>query len=386
MGKYIDIISRTVWGNRYGLGWTIRALPAKYVTLHHSVTAAPPVNATFDQDAAAVRLLDQIGYDRFKYADTGWTRPAGAGISYTWAVTPSGRVFEGHDIKRAASHTIGYNTTGVGICLIGNYDKDTVTPQQIEAVARLLLEAKENGWIEEPNIDFNHKDVYATACPGANALGAKTKINARALEIQKGGTTVDPNKGFTTSYIKEVQTALKTLGYYTGTISGSLPDVDKAVRAFQTDNSLVVDGQPGDNTMGVIKTRLAEYIERKAAEEAAAKAEAERLAREKAIAEAVSKSRLNGANRWETANLTAMTSLPAGRGILIAADGSADERYASARAGGEVIYLPVRMDTDKVPAQVLAAVADYKPTWVRFVGGLVTDGAARAILLAANLI
>lgn len=363
MGKYIDIITRSVWGNRYGLGWSFRSLPAKYVILHHSVTAAPPVNATFEQDAAAVRLLDQIGYDRFKYADTGWVRPAGAGISYTWAVAPSGRVFEGHDIRRESSHTSGYNNRGVGIVLIGNYEKNTVTPQQIEAVARLLLEAKENGWIEEPEIDLNHSDVYATACPGANALDAKTRINARVLEIQKEGTPVDPNKGFTIAYIKEVQTALKTLGYYQGAISGNLPDVDKAVRAFQTENKLVVDGLPGNATMTVIQTRLAELIEERAREEALAKM------------------RISGSSRWSTARAVATATLPTGRGVLIAADSTPDIILAVTRSREDVRVLPVRAGSDIPPADTIAAIRELKPTWIRFIGGepVVTKACAMSL-------
>lgn len=363
MGKYIDIISRKTWGHRFGLGWGFRTLPAKYAILHHSVTAAPPVKSTFEQDAAAIRLLDQIGYDRFKYADAGWTRPAGAGISYTWAVPPSGRVFEGHDVRRESSHTRGYNSTGVGIVLIGNYDNDTVTEQQIDAIARLLLEAKANGWILEAKINFNHRDVYATACPGANALGAAAKINARVLEIQKGGTPVD-NKGFTTEYIKGIQSALKTLGYYTGDITGNLADVDAAVRKFQGDNKLTVDGLPGNITRGVIEVRLAEHIEREAVE--------------KALADI----RISGPDRWTTASAVALATLPSGPGVLIAADSTTDIIVAVTRSRDDVRVLPVRAGVDAPPAATVNAIRKLKPAWIRVIGGdsVVTKACAKALL------
>lgn len=302
MGKYIDIVARETWGHRYGLGWGTRPLPAEYAVLHHSVTPSTAVDAPLEAEYNSVRLLDQIGYDRFKYADTGYTRPEGAGISYTWAVPKSGRVYEGHGVERNSSHTSGYNRSGVGICLIGNYENEDVTDEQIDAVARLLLEAVELGYLKNPRIDLNHKDVYATACPGARALTAKDRINERVIEIQE---------------------------------------------------------------------------------------ELENDDREGTIREIIANSRIAGSNRWETASLMANAELPTnGRGLLMAADGSPDERYATARAGEGVLYLPVQAGRESAPGHILATVKEFKPAWIRFVGGttVVTDAAAKAVLDAAGLI
>lgn len=382
MGKYIDIISRRVWGNSYGLGWGKRPLPAEHVILHHTETNAPPVGATLEQDIKAVKYVDYIGYTRFNYAGEQ------AGISYTWVVPPSGRVFEGHDVERQASHTAGHNYSGVGIALIGNYDNDLVNEKQIDAIARLLLEAQANGLIKNAKVDFNHNDTFNTACPGKNALRAREAINARVKKIKEGTDKpvvveppADPNQGFTSAYITDIQSSLARLSYYNGRLSGHLPDVSGAVKSFQTDNGLTADGLPGSTTKGVIETRLAKL---------AAREEAERLKREKtekaAVLKFIADNRVSGADRWETARAVANLDLPAGRGILVAADGTPDERYAATRARDNVRYAPVRPGSVNVPKATLDIISDFKPEWVKVVGGQVTDECARTIFIAAGLI
>jgi hypothetical protein len=124
----MEIISRKAWGARFADGFGSAPLPAKEVWLHHSVTIAPDLIPPFTDDDAAVRTLEKIGQDRFK-----------GGISYTFAVTPVGRVYQGHSIDRQGAHTKGRNSIARAICLVGNYDDRHPTRQQLDAVARLLV-------------------------------------------------------------------------------------------------------------------------------------------------------------------------------------------------------------------------------------------------------
>ena len=98
------IVPRSEWGARYADGAGPAPIPAADgVFLHHSVTRA-------DSGAHAVRNLENIGQARF-----------GAGISYTFPITPDGTVYQGHSIGRRSSHTKGHNTAGRAICFVGNY-------------------------------------------------------------------------------------------------------------------------------------------------------------------------------------------------------------------------------------------------------------------------
>lgn len=83
-----------------------------------------------------------------------------------------------------------------------------------------------------------------------------------------------------------------------------------------------------------------------------------------------------------------MTELPSGKGVLLAADGSPDERYATARADGEVRYLPLRQANDSPPSSTVRALKNYQPEWIRVVGGqtVVTDNCVRTLLEELGII
>lgn len=163
------IIPRAEWGARYPNGGGSAPLPARECWLHHSVTIAPDLVPPFDDDYAAVRALEEIGQQRF-----------GQGISYTWLVTPAGLVFEGHSPDRLGAHTAGRNSIARAICLVGNYDTVAPTTAQLRAVAWLLQQAHTAGWLDERRLDGGHRDLKATACPGAHAYAAISGINRLA--------------------------------------------------------------------------------------------------------------------------------------------------------------------------------------------------------------
>lgn len=65
------------------------------------------------------------------------------------------------------------------------------------------------------------------------------------------------SKGDTGQDVRNLQTALKTLGYYNYTIDGSFGNITlTAVRKFQSDNGLVVDGYAGQGTRAKINEIL----------------------------------------------------------------------------------------------------------------------------------
>lgn len=167
------VIPRSEWGARYAdsyRGYTA-PLPKRWGYLHHPVIDAPPPSASFNEDAAAIRRIEQIGQDRF-----GW------GISYSFPICPSGRIFLGHRLNGVGTHTAGYNSSTFAICLVGNYDHDVPTEEQLEAAAWLMRHGKAQGWTTDDQLDGGHRDLKATACPGQNAYVLIPEINRRAKE------------------------------------------------------------------------------------------------------------------------------------------------------------------------------------------------------------
>jgi hypothetical protein len=161
------VIPRSVWKPRHDNGFAVIGVgewlaAGKEIWLHHSVTNPFGSGATLEQDCQHMRDFEQIGENRF-----------GGGISYTWVIMPSGRVFEGHSIDRQGSHTYQRNNRARAICLAGNYDVSAL-PAVMERSAALLL--RELG----ATIDGPHSAVYATACPGKYAAPRIGVINQLA--------------------------------------------------------------------------------------------------------------------------------------------------------------------------------------------------------------
>jgi hypothetical protein len=173
----MEIITREQWGAAFEDGYGTSTLPASEVWLHHSVTVAPDLVAPFDDEDQAMRTLERIGEQRF-----------GRGISYTFAVMPTGRVFEGHSVEREGAHTKGRNDLARAVVLVGNYDVDKPTPEMVESVAQLLVDGKARGWWKAAKLNGGHKQApgAATACPGRHGMAVVDAINARAAKLTAG--------------------------------------------------------------------------------------------------------------------------------------------------------------------------------------------------------
>jgi len=172
----MEIIPRSEWGAIHPRGFKEAPLPASEVWLHHSVTIAPDLIPPFDDDYAAVRTLERIGQQRFN-----------GGISYTFAVTPVGLVFEGHGIDRQGAHTGGRNSIARAICLIGDYSTKAPTTAMKKAVAELLVHGFKQKWWKAPKLNGGHRDApgASTACPGNAAHKVIGEINTLAADLAK---------------------------------------------------------------------------------------------------------------------------------------------------------------------------------------------------------
>jgi len=181
----VEIIGRARWRARHRNGFEPAPVPWRETWAHHSVTLAPDLewidadgDGVEDDEAAAMRQLEQIGQDRF-----------GGGISYTAAIPPSGRIYEGHGVDRQGAHTAGRNNISRAIVFIGNYEVHRLTRAQIRSAARLLAHWHQQGWCPRPAFDGGHQQApnqIATSCPGRYVLEAIPEINRLALAHVRG--------------------------------------------------------------------------------------------------------------------------------------------------------------------------------------------------------
>jgi hypothetical protein len=161
------IYSRAEWGARYAAGAGPVRLPVRELWLHHTVTPAPAHD--IEAERRAMRQVEGIGQSRF-----------GRGISYTFAVMPSGRVYEGTGAGRLGAHTGGRNSISHAIVLVGNYDTAVPLESMLRGVADLVRHGHRSGWWQQNRLTGGHRDVKATGCPGDRAYALIGRINAMA--------------------------------------------------------------------------------------------------------------------------------------------------------------------------------------------------------------
>lgn len=172
-------IARSAWGARYRDGFADRPLPVTQWWLHHSVITAPHPDASTATEYSAIRTLEQIGQERF-----------GGGISYTVAITLSGRSYVGHSFWRRGAHTSGRNTQAAGICLVGNYQNVAPNIRALHEVARVMVAARRAGLATRHTLNGGHRDVTSTSCPGNAAYRLIPEINRIANQLWTSGDDV----------------------------------------------------------------------------------------------------------------------------------------------------------------------------------------------------
>lgn len=88
-------------------------------------------------------------------------------VGYHFIIRRDGTIEKGRDVDQVGAHTVGQNSTSVGICLVGGIDEKgqpqaNFTPQQMSTLRKLLDELK----AKYPGVAIaGHRDFAAKACP-----------------------------------------------------------------------------------------------------------------------------------------------------------------------------------------------------------------------------
>ncbi len=174
----MDIVSRKRWGAKYDAGSGTVNLPVEEVWCHHTVTLAPDLafndlnkDSTDDDEVKAMQQIESIGQQRFKQ-----------GYSYTFAVMPSGRVYEGTGAGRLGSHTQYRNSRSHGLVAVGNYEENEPSNLMLRGFADLLRHGKTVGWWKNAKFNGGHRDLKQTVCPGIKLYRKIPDINRMAAE------------------------------------------------------------------------------------------------------------------------------------------------------------------------------------------------------------
>ena len=87
------------------------------------------------------------------------------GIAYNYYVRRDGSIYRGRPEDTVGGHTSGYNSRSVGICAEGNFESESMSEAQREALRALVLDVRSR---YPDTRTVRHRDLAATACPGAN--------------------------------------------------------------------------------------------------------------------------------------------------------------------------------------------------------------------------
>ncbi|XP_067649910.1 peptidoglycan recognition protein 1-like [Haliotis asinina] len=148
------IISKSEWGARTPKAGQLHLHGAvKYAFIHHGASAACH---TENSCAAMARAYQRDHIDSRGFNDVG----------YSFLIGEDGNAYEGRGWDIVGAHTKGYNSDGLGFCIMGNYMERLPDSKALDTVQRLIACGVAKGKIQSNYILRGHRDVGATACPG----------------------------------------------------------------------------------------------------------------------------------------------------------------------------------------------------------------------------
>lgn len=127
----------------------------KRLIVHHTFK---PTLADFEQrpdGAYWVTVIDRV------HRAKGW-----GGIGYHFLITPDGVVYPGRPLTQQGAHTVGQNRIALGICVLGNFDDETMPPEQYASL-KYLLAFLCHFLSLPPSSIFFHRDFAPKTCPGS---------------------------------------------------------------------------------------------------------------------------------------------------------------------------------------------------------------------------
>lgn len=185
----LEIVTRTGWGARPPLSVVTIGTPSPELWLHHS--------AGNESGSAGVRAIQNFHMD-----GKGWSD-----IAYSFLIDRnSATVYEGRGAAVRGGHTFGHNTISHGICVMGNFEISSVSAVVVTRVAELVRYGHGRGWWPA-QLSGGHRDVRATACPGANLYNQISEINRLAI-IDDVEDPMSVKPGDTGEAVRKFQTAL----------------------------------------------------------------------------------------------------------------------------------------------------------------------------------
>lgn len=197
-------------------------------------------------------LYWQQAMRRYHKENNGWND-----IGQHVTLLPDGRFVTGRDFGRDPASIKGYNTKAFAVEMLGDFDKgnDRFEGKQKDSMIKLARYFDQKGRY----IRF-HRENSSKTCPGTGIDKNEFMKEVKGKEVKgedklRYGKTL--RKGDKGSVVKQLQQDLIALGYGKymqpyGADGSFGAATENAVKAFQKDNKLSVDGVAGPKTQAKI--------------------------------------------------------------------------------------------------------------------------------------
>lgn len=181
------------------------------------------------------------------HLNRGWS-----GCGYHFFVRKDGTIYKGRDEKAVGAHCLGYNAVSIGICAEGNFNNETMGEAQYNSLLELIRSICSKYGI---NRICGHRELNPTDCPGKNYPLDKIKAAVKGEEVSARtsypGYLIRMKPNVFDEDVRLIQKKLIGKGYSVGSCGadGYFGTATlNAVKMFQRDSGLAVDGIVGVNT------------------------------------------------------------------------------------------------------------------------------------------
>jgi hypothetical protein len=151
----------------------------KWIVIHHSATPTGSM-AFFDKEHKA-KGWDGVGY-HFVIGNGTDTADGQIEVTQRWPLQKWGAHAKTVDNR--------FNEHGIGICLVGNFDVERPSAQQMRSLARLVAHLSHTYRIAPQNV-VGHRDTKPTDCPGRYVNLASIRSSAAAGATADADSTHD---------------------------------------------------------------------------------------------------------------------------------------------------------------------------------------------------
>lgn len=177
----------------------------------------------------------------------GWS-----GCGYHYFIRKDGSIYKGRPETSLGAHCINYNSISIGICVEGNYMVEYMPSNQKKSLMELIKYLCSKYGIKEI---YGHGELNSTSCPGKNypldEIRRKFMKDINCPYKNYPGYLIKINANFKDNNVKIIQENLMEKGYMVGSYEADGyfgTATFNAIKKFQRDNGLMVDGIVGKET------------------------------------------------------------------------------------------------------------------------------------------